>query len=194
MFMLRPTATFNTAQCYATRRTWHHASRMGRRTFRSAAQSKHADDVCCGASPEGESGAEVTNGLCLVVAGPVFHWRVCGRAGDGLDVPVGFATRTVRPSAASRQGRVVGRVLSARDRLAAGRSDASPRHFVPATCAIAAQIPPEGGLLIAPSFFCVAKHIVNNNAWPAQQRTALDSGPGTRLFPGLRNRCSQDRR
>jgi hypothetical protein len=107
-------------------------------------------------------------------------------------VPVGFATRTVRPSAASRQGRVVGRVLSARDRLAAGRSDASARHFVPATCAIAAHIPTGGGL--NRSFFCVAKHIVNNNAWPAQQGTALDSGPGTRLFPGLRNRCSQDRR
>jgi hypothetical protein len=68
---------------------------------------------------------EVTDGLCLVVARPVLHRFICGDADHRIDVHVRFSVRAIGARSKTRASRIVGRLLTRRDRCA----DRRPRLF-----------------------------------------------------------------
>jgi hypothetical protein len=58
---------------------------------------------------------EVTDGLYLVVTGPVLHRFICGHAHHGVDVHVRFSVGAIGAGSETRASRIVGRVLTRQD-------------------------------------------------------------------------------
>ena len=120
MHVLRPTATGSTGSSRSIAWARHRVPTVAHRTFAHRPGSNPADDARTRAFPGGQLAAtEVTDGLCLVVAGIVFHRGIRGSAGHGADVHGGFSPLPIANNA-TFPSRIVGRVLTHQVPLADG--------------------------------------------------------------------------